>query len=191
MPAITSIIKSKREELIDVAGELFYKQGYNSTGVQQIISAAGIAKGTFYSHFKSKEALGQAWLKARHTVWLQMLLTFLDSKKTPKTKILGTFEFLESWMIECDMRGCAFLNTLCETPDHENALRQEIVTHKSELREFFQHLIDQHHGDHSKKERTQIATTIFILFEGAIIETQLFRDNSMIEAAKAQVKNLL
>ena len=191
MTTSTTNRRSKRDELVEVASKLFYEQGYNNTGVQQIISAAGIAKGTFYSHFKSKEALGIAWLKARHTFWIKQLLDFVEPKKTPKDKILASFEMLERWMSECDMRGCAFLNTLCETPDADNALRTEIIAHKSELREFFQHLTEQHHRGRPQKERIQIATTIYLLFEGAIIETQLFRDNSMIDAAKAQVKNLL
>lgn len=49
---------SKRDELIEIASKLFYQQGYQATGIKQIIDEAGIAKGTFYSHFKSKEELG-------------------------------------------------------------------------------------------------------------------------------------
>jgi AcrR family transcriptional regulator len=191
MSTKASTVKSKRDELIEVASGLFYKQGYNCTGVQQIISEAGIAKGTFYSHFKSKEELGVAWLKNRHQYWLQRLFNYLADKKTPKSKIIGAFDWVESWMSECDMRGCAFINTLCETPDTANPLRQEIISHKNELRAFFQSLVDEHFSDRSKKARTQIATTLYILLEGTILETQLYRDSSMVEAARSQVKSIL
>ena len=64
MPSLNSKI-SKRDELVGIASDLFYEQGYGATGVKQIIDTAGIAKGTFYSHFTSKEELGLAWLKKR------------------------------------------------------------------------------------------------------------------------------
>lgn len=40
-----------------VAGELIIKQGIDNTTVEEIAAAAGIAKGTFYLHFKSKDDL--------------------------------------------------------------------------------------------------------------------------------------
>ena len=39
---------------------LFAEQGYATTSVQQIVTAAGVTKGAFFHHFRSKEALGIA-----------------------------------------------------------------------------------------------------------------------------------
>jgi AcrR family transcriptional regulator len=50
----------RRQELIDIGERLFIKNGYDDTTVSDIVSAAGIAQGTFYHHFKSKEALLEA-----------------------------------------------------------------------------------------------------------------------------------
>lgn len=191
MPTLTSSPKSKRDELIDVAAKLFYEQGYHSTGVQQIIQEAGIAKGTFYSHFKSKEALGCAWLKARHTTWTNWLLDSIKSKTTAKAKILGVFDFLGTWMQDCDYRGCAFLNTLSETPAADSPLREEVVAHLSELKEMMNQLVDQHLESSSKKERSDTSKVLFILFEGALIEIRNSRDISSLPAVKAAVKRLL
>ncbi|HFG1889890.1 TPA: TetR/AcrR family transcriptional regulator, partial [Vibrio cholerae] len=46
----------KRQLLIDTALNLFYKNGINSIGINEVISVSGIAKRTLYSHFESKEA---------------------------------------------------------------------------------------------------------------------------------------
>ena len=40
-----------------VAGELIVRKGIDATTVEEIAAAAGIAKGTFYLHFKSKDDL--------------------------------------------------------------------------------------------------------------------------------------
>lgn len=47
----------KRQALLDIALECFIKNGLNQTSVNDIIQNAGIAKGTFYHYFPSKEAL--------------------------------------------------------------------------------------------------------------------------------------
>ncbi|MDH5519863.1 MAG: TetR/AcrR family transcriptional regulator, partial [Acidimicrobiia bacterium] len=45
----------RRREIVDAALELFATKGYASTTVNDILDAVGIAKGTFYHHFTSKE----------------------------------------------------------------------------------------------------------------------------------------
>lgn len=46
-----------RERVLDAAVDLFARQGYDGTSVAQVIAKAGVAKGGFYHHFASKEAL--------------------------------------------------------------------------------------------------------------------------------------
>lgn len=190
MPAKTDS-NSKRDEILEVASKLFYQQGYHATGVQQIIQQAGTAKGTFYSHFKSKEELGLAWLKERHVIWNEWLHSALANKRTPGTKLLAIFDYLGDWMQDCQFRGCAFLNTLCETPDCNNPLRAEIANHKRELLELFRSLVTEHHSNKSNSECQQIAATLFLLFEGSLIEMQNFRETWPLDAAKKQAQNLL
>ena len=185
--------KNKRDELIEIASRLFYEQGYHRTGVKQIIDEAGIAKGTFYSHFKSKEDLAVAWLKARHSTWNGMMEDFLRriEANDPVGKILAIFDFLENWMPGADYRGCAFLNTLTETPDGDNPLRLEIAGHKRDLLALMRGYVAAHLTKESEDEITQIARSIYILFEGALIEMQNFRDVWPAQAAKTQVQRLL
>lgn len=48
---------SRRSEILDVAQQLFYQKGYEQTSIQDLLNAIGIAKGTFYHYFDSKQAL--------------------------------------------------------------------------------------------------------------------------------------
>ncbi|MEM9189295.1 MAG: TetR/AcrR family transcriptional regulator [Myxococcota bacterium] len=47
----------RRAELLDVAGGLFAKHGYEATTVSRILAAVGLSTGAFYHHFRSKEEL--------------------------------------------------------------------------------------------------------------------------------------
>lgn len=46
-----------RERILGSAVDLFAEHGYDGTSVNQVIARAGVAKGGFYHHFPSKEAL--------------------------------------------------------------------------------------------------------------------------------------
>ena len=45
----------RKQELLDIAYRMFISRGYENTSVDDIIAEAGIAKGTYYYYFESKE----------------------------------------------------------------------------------------------------------------------------------------
>lgn len=47
----------RKDEFLDTAQELFFTKGYKQTSIESIIKKIGVAKGTFYYYFKSKEDL--------------------------------------------------------------------------------------------------------------------------------------
>lgn len=57
MARVVKNAEVRREELLDAAHELFSTVGYERTSVQQITDAVGVAKGTFYHYFESKQDL--------------------------------------------------------------------------------------------------------------------------------------
>ena len=57
MARIVKEARLRRNEILDAAQHLFYAKGYDETSIQEIIDAVGIAKGTFYHHFESKQEL--------------------------------------------------------------------------------------------------------------------------------------
>ena len=55
MSRITKTPEERRLEIIETAKKLFGERGYTTTPVEAIIKEMGVAKGTFYYYFKSKE----------------------------------------------------------------------------------------------------------------------------------------
>jgi TetR/AcrR family transcriptional repressor of nem operon len=58
-----SATKSTRDDLIDVGLGLMHQNGYNATGLTDILKAADVPKGSFYHHFGSKEDFAEAALE--------------------------------------------------------------------------------------------------------------------------------
>lgn len=53
----------RRNEILDVAEELFVTKGYDKTSTNDILARVGIARGTLYYHFKSKEDILNAMIE--------------------------------------------------------------------------------------------------------------------------------
>lgn len=53
----------RKKEILDAAATLFAEKGYDNTSTSDLLEAVGIAKGTLYHHFKSKEAIMDALIE--------------------------------------------------------------------------------------------------------------------------------
>ena len=185
---------SPRDRIIKVALNLFYKQGYLATGINQIISGSKVAKATFYTHFPSKEALCIAYLQARHVLWMGWLKDSAAGHKTAGEKLTGVFEFLKKWMSKSNFRGCAFLNIATEIPSMDSKVRDEVIKHKNDLQAYLNNIIhDLVESDPSFAglDTEQTAKIVYVLVEGAIVSSQNYSATWPIDAAEKAVKNLL
>lgn len=55
--------EERRNEILDVADELFGQKGFDGTSTNDILDKVGIARGTLYYHFKSKEDIMDALIE--------------------------------------------------------------------------------------------------------------------------------
>ena len=56
--------EDRRSQILAAAGRSFAAKGFHATGVADIVSEAGVARGTFYRHFESKREAFTAVLQA-------------------------------------------------------------------------------------------------------------------------------
>ena len=89
--------ETRRSELTDTAEELFLKNGYEGTTVSEIVKNAGVAQGTFYHYFKSKDGV----LGAITDRWIEEIRAEMEDIASRDgsdaiDKILGVFGFFSS-----------------------------------------------------------------------------------------------
>jgi AcrR family transcriptional regulator len=82
---------SIRQELLLKGKELFIQYGLAKTSIDQIVHACGIAKGSFYKFFASKEELFYIILKQEENVRDQLLSELLREDLPPKELVLAFF----------------------------------------------------------------------------------------------------
>ncbi|MBB2182927.1 TetR/AcrR family transcriptional regulator [Lachnospiraceae bacterium MD1] len=82
----------RRSEIIDTAEQLFETKGYDKCTVNDILKKVGIAKGTFYYYFKSKEEVMDA-IVAKYTDIITSRAEAVLQKKdmSPEEKLMDLF----------------------------------------------------------------------------------------------------
>ncbi|TDX01199.1 TetR/AcrR family transcriptional regulator [Dinghuibacter silviterrae] len=181
---------SVRELIISTATRLFLSQGYNQTGINQIIEEAGVAKASLYYHFPSKEDLGVAYLIKRGEKWFGGLEEFLKEAKDPRERLIGVFEYRAVYLEQNDFTGCSYTRILSELPQRGTKLNNQAVANKERQRKYFMDLVGQ--LDCIPEEKKQdVANTVFLLFDGGTLQCQVYRETRPMEHARKAVIELL
>ena len=173
-----------RETIVKTASELFYRNGYNSTGINEIIRESGIAKATLYYHFKSKEDICLSYLKYMNVNFLDNIREYCYSKPDNKLRVLSIFDYLEKLFRDKEFNGCWCIKTISEIPKDDKNIRKEIQNQKNELIEFIGDLAKSHIKNKSAKGQDSKIRQIYLLYESAVGESQLHQKNWPIKEAK-------
>ncbi|NQX93092.1 MAG: TetR/AcrR family transcriptional regulator [Flavobacteriales bacterium] len=176
-------VSATRSHIVQTASELFYKNGYNATGINEIIAESGIAKATLYNHFKSKKELCIAYLEHKNSTFKTDIKQYCLAKPSGKEQILALFDYLKEFYQQNDFNGCWCIKTVAEIPTDEEVIREEIQNQKLQLIKFIESLLESNINVTEKTQLASMARRIYLLYEGAVSESHLHRaDWPIIEA---------
>jgi len=179
-----------RDRIVETASDLFYNQGYNQTGINQIIDQAGVAKASMYQHFRSKEDIAVAYLVGRHAMWMGELEAYVSKEKSPKGKVLGVFGYLMEWLTDVSYRGCGWQNIITDLPVDHYKIKDQAIFHKNELRSWVQEQL-MAEAEYTNQKAKDLGDQVIVLVEGAIILSQIQKDSWPIKTAKKACKKIL
>lgn len=119
--------EARRSEIADVALRLWAERGFDQTSVASIAREAGVAKGTFYLYFESKDALLLDVLRRNSLI----------------PNILSLIEDLQSKSLEEAVSGfvAGAWRHLCEHRDLVLIVMRELPTHQEQAQQFVERLM--------------------------------------------------
>ena len=177
-----------KERLVTTASDLFYQNGYNNTGINEVIEKAKVAKASLYTHFKTKDDLCIAYLQSKEDKFLNDLKASLRGKPKGKLQLLGLFDHLREVYRQEDFKGNCSSNILAEIPKDNKKIREEVTNHKSNLKNYIKELVTK---NSSTKHPEKLANKLFLLFEGAQTQSYVEQDSWPIKEAKDMALSLL
>jgi TetR/AcrR family transcriptional regulator, fatty acid metabolism regulator protein len=126
--------RQEREALIlQAAEEVLMEKGYYETSIDEIAARVGIAKGTVYLHFPSKEDLVIAIFERDMQQLLQYIDTTMSSDLTSRGKMEAIFDLMHGGIISKRMQ-------LLYSLTNSAGLRHLLVEKKGCLREIWDQL---------------------------------------------------
>ncbi|SMC48569.1 TetR/AcrR family transcriptional regulator [Chryseobacterium sp. YR221] len=176
-----------KDRIIRVASDLFYKQGYNSTGINQIIADADIAIGSLYNHFSSKNELLHAYLIKEELAWFEGVEKSIEGCSDPKEKIEALMDYRKQLQKSSTFAGCHFIKIISEIGDTNPVVSDFVKKHKEKQKDLIRTLVEQ-----SQLPEIDLATeTIFLLIEGAVVTSTIQKKTDSFDHAKKIVQGLL
>ena len=119
---------STRDHLIDVGVALMHQNGYNATGLKEILAKAEVPKGSFYHHFASKEDFASAVLELYATRETQhCIAVFGDTRLTPIKRLRKYFnDLIRTAGQKGPISGCLLGRLSLEVPDQSEILASQL-----------------------------------------------------------------
>lgn len=176
---------SVKQRIVDTASSLFYNQGFNNTGINQIVGEAGIAIGSLYKHYRSKNDLLYSYLEIQELEFFSNLNECLGDEKNPKEKLLKLINYRIQLQKDADFSGCHFIKINAELGRKDERVNELVVRHKEKQKAYLYQIVEEI----GKKqilplEPVLLTDSIFFMLEGALVSAAIHGNSNDLEALK-------
>jgi TetR/AcrR family transcriptional repressor of nem operon len=167
-----------KEALLEAGTLIMLEKGYHHTGIQEVLQAAGVPKGSFYYYFPSKEAFGLeviAHFAAGYMQWLEQYLG--DSTHSPLTRLRLHLEHMLSRFESHGCRGgCLIGNLSQELADQSDLFEARLEAVLSDWRERYARLFREAQAMGELRmdlDAQQVAEFYLNSFQGAVLRAKV------------------
>ncbi|MCP4522274.1 MAG: TetR/AcrR family transcriptional regulator [Cytophagales bacterium] len=156
--------KFDENEVLSKAMNLFWKQGYSATSVQDLVSHLGINRGSLYDTFGDKEQL-----------FKKSFELYIDSNKKGLTRFLNNYQNVKEGIAELfsnaiqeaindeDKKGCFVVNTTTELIPNDEKLLIILERNKQDFEKIFHGYLKkgQAKGQITKEQDLEATASLF------------------------------
>ncbi|MDH6250752.1 AcrR family transcriptional regulator [Chryseobacterium sp. H1D6B] len=176
-----------KDRILRAASDLFYKQGFNSTGINQIIAEADIAIGSLYNHFSSKNELLKAYLIKEELEWFKGFEEQSAQLLSPKDKLAALVKYRKKLQDSTNFAGCHFIKIISEVGDSNPEVSDFVKKHKQKQKDLIKEFVAQIQS----ADVEEMTETIFLLLEGALVISTVDKNTKGFDQAKKIIQGLL
>src|SRR5579859_7255472 len=118
-------MSNTRERIVTTSAELFRRQGYNATGVKQIVTEAGAPFGSLYHFFPGgKEQLGAETIRTSGAMYEQLIPAVFDHAPDPVSGVRMFFAGAAAHLVDTGYEdACPIATVALEVSSHSEKLR--------------------------------------------------------------------
>ena len=183
-----------KETIVHESMKLFSLNGFLSTSIQDILSAANTSKGGFYNHFTSKEDLFFRVLDEGRKIWRKKNLRGIDEIKEPIDKIIQLLKnYKNRYLLDAENfpGGCIFIMFAVELGDSRPHLSREVQKGFTGLKAMLKRLLDNGHPKSAAYNGINTDTITEIIFNGMLGASVSYSVDKSHEALDKSINALI
>ncbi len=172
-----------RDRIVGASAELFRRQGYNATGVKQIVTEAKAPFGSLYHFFPGgKEQLGAEAIRTSGAMYELLIGAVFDPAPDPVTGVRDFFAGAAAHLVETDYEdACPIATVALEVSSSSEVLREACA-------EVFESWIEagtqMYQGSSlSREQARELTIAMLAALEGAFVLARALRSTEPLEVA--------
>lgn len=182
------------KEALTAAMNCFWEHGYDNTSLDNLLLAMGIKKSSFYSTFKSKEAIFSRTLALYREQNLAYLRSLKESIGPKEAMLTLTYLTIDELKETGKVRGCLLINSGKECYNRYSDLSHQITVEFNYIYDLFIEFTKEAQtlGEiSSKKEAKVIAGRYLNTLNGLIVTIQAGATGELIDDLVENLKEIL
>ncbi len=171
-----------RQRLVEAAIRRFYRDGFRSVGIDQILKDVGISKTAFYKHFESKDDLMIAALETQHAWAQEIFRTMICERGGPSAmgRLHAVLDVVDHVIESDDFHGCIFVNAAIEFPLPHEPAHVLAAKNKQAIEEIVRELAQEAGAD----DPLALAQEFCMIIEGTYVTRHVSGNKQTIEIAR-------
>jgi AcrR family transcriptional regulator len=172
-----------KDRIVETSAELFRLQGYNATGVKQIVTAAEAPFGSLYHHFPGgKEELGAEAVRTSGAIYALLIPAIFDPAPDLVTGVRDFFAGAAAHLVETDYAdACPIATVALEVSSSSETMREACA-------EVFESWIEAGAGRYeqagiSRAEARELTIAMICALEGAFVLARASRSTEPLRIA--------
>ncbi|AVI87726.1 MULTISPECIES: TetR/AcrR family transcriptional regulator [Pseudomonas syringae group] len=188
-------VHDMRQHIIDVARSLMTNKGYTAVGLAEVLSTAGVPKGSFYYYFKSKEEFGQALLEEYFSEYLGRVDVLMARPGTGAERLLAYFMYWsETQGTDLPEGKCLVVKLGAEVCDLSEDMRCVLEVGTAKIIQRISACVEMGVSDgsiHPEGDHQGFAESLYQLWLGASLLVKVNKSTESFDKALNMTKRLL
>ena len=182
-----------KERILNTASNLFYLQGFESTGINQIIQESNTFKKSFYTYFVDKNALGLEYLSLQENDMIELIQKMIKKYSTYDQFVKAWVKFHSKKMTSQKYRGCPFALFSNQSIKNREIFQEKIQSIFKNWQKVLIDYIDslKKKNQFSKKlDTTLVVKKMILYYEGSQQSYFMTKDSTYIKLLEEQLLSL-
>ena len=188
--------KDTKTHILEMGAQIVHQKGFNATGIQEVLNAAAVPKGSFYFYFKSKEEFGLQLIDYFSNFLFSKMDELLNAENVaPLDKLRNYFEWFLVYFEQNNFTGgCPIGNLAQEMGDLNDSFRGKLKSVFDKMKANIAQCLEeaQQKGDLSPAlDIFNLSDFIVSSWQGALLQMKVMKNTAPVRNFERIVFNSL